>query len=178
MRAVARRQDLAAFVKRIYNHLYLLESFDATQELWARHYANPSEHPRRQRTADRPHPRLCIAEHEAQDALQEVACTLELESIKQLSARDLVTLLLAELPNPEHCSLHLGPYYLMKEVVSPAGLSKAGILHLPLKTLDISLRPLHDNLETTCCTWLFRFEQSVGALLSVYASGNTHYPYV
>ncbi|GES62571.1 hypothetical protein ATEIFO6365_0005071200 [Aspergillus terreus] len=169
MRTVAHRRDLAAHVKRIYIHPYLLECFDEEKALDEHEAASEwpgSEWPGpgcpSTPMLHRAHPRQRISEDEARSALREVAHALKIRSLKQLSARDLVTVLILELPNLEHCSLQVGLY---KEDVAPSrALQAAGISHLPIKTIDVSLRA--SSLEAHHHS-LFYLDQRVGALLDV-----------
>ncbi|KAL4867295.1 hypothetical protein BDV12DRAFT_186813 [Aspergillus spectabilis] len=57
-----------------------------------------------------------------------------------------------DLPNLQHCSLQLGPH--PNEIVRSAGLSAAGVSHLPVKTLGISLRSTAQPLLLGVCTGL------------------------
>jgi hypothetical protein len=102
---VAQRRDLAALVKRIYVHPYLLKF---------------------------------IGDEEAREALKQAAHALRIKSWQQLSGDDLVTILIAELPNLEHLSLQVGA--LPCESVCSSGLRAAGVSRLPLRTIDISVR--------------------------------------
>lgn len=149
MRTVARRRDLAALVKRIYVHPYLLESLYEAEVVEANGVSYPIPPPLPE----------CISEEEARDTLRPVALALGIEEPQQLSADDLVTLLIAELPNLQHCSLQLSPY--PDEIVRPAGLRAAGISHLPLKTVDISLHAWANKVD------LFSLEQRARALFEV-----------
>ncbi|KAL5362316.1 hypothetical protein BJX96DRAFT_100120 [Aspergillus floccosus] len=156
MRTVAQRRDLAALVRRIYIHPYLLESF-GEERIIEEHCGNAPIW-----LVARAHPRQFIGENEAQAALREVAHALKIEELQQLSARDLVTVLLLELPNLEHCSLQVGPY--KEEIVRSAALRAARISHLPLKIMDVSLRA--SELEVFHGS-LFHIDKRVDALIGV-----------
>ncbi|KAA8642531.1 uncharacterized protein ATNIH1004_011476 [Aspergillus tanneri] len=107
MRVVTQRQDLAALVKRIYIHPYLLEFID---------------------------------NKEAQATLRNAAHALRIKP-----SGDLVTMLLAALPNLEHCSLQVRTFPI--DSVSLSDLYAAGISRLPFKTIDISL---HASSRQSC----------------------------
>lgn len=156
MRTVAQRRDLAALVRRIYIHPFLLESFGEERIIQADCIWG-SVH-----RVGRAYPRQFFSENEAQAVLRVVADALKIEELQQLSARDLVTVLLLELPNLEHCSLQVGPY--KEEAVPSAGIRAAGISHLPIKTIDVSLRAFDLEASRGC---LFYIDQRVGALLDV-----------
>jgi hypothetical protein len=156
MRTVAYRRDLAALVRRIYIHPYLLD-YSGEKKIVDKPCGNAPPWPVARRG-----PRRFISENEAQAALREVADALKIEELLQLSARDLVTVLLLELPNLEHCSFQVGLY--LGEIVTPAGLRAAQISHLPLKIMDVSLRA---SEEEAFHGSLFHIDQRVGALLDV-----------
>jgi hypothetical protein len=90
--------------------------------------------------SEQPQPELrqSILEEEARDTLREVAIALRIKKPEQLSAKDLITLLIAALPKLEHCSLFFGPSSYMI-TVHPETLSAAGILQLPLQTINLSV---------------------------------------
>lgn len=111
MRSVARRRDLAALVKRIYVHPSLVDVYFQT-------------------------PLGRRVEKEARDVLRLAGLGLRIEEPEQLSANDLVTLLIALLPKLQHCSLHVDDE--SHKIVRPAGLRAAGISRLPLRTIDFS----------------------------------------
>lgn len=104
MRTVAQRRDLAALVKRVYIHPYLLESLPLEEEDYHGSACMPPS------LSILPQPREYISEEEAQDTLQEIAPMSGIEEPERFSAGDLVTFLIAVLPNLEHCSLQVGPY--------------------------------------------------------------------
>jgi hypothetical protein len=85
------------------------------------------------------HPYLLkpIGNEEAQDALEQAIYTLGIKSWQQLSGNDLVTILIAELPNLEHFSLQVDTF--PSKSISSSGLRSAGVSRLPLRTIDISL---------------------------------------
>lgn len=151
MRTVAQRRDLAALVKRIFIHPYLLESFGEERIRVISICTSVSS------KVIRANPRQYISEREAWGALQEAAHALGVKSLEQLSSRDLITVLIMELPNLEHCSLEIGPYE--EQIVPSAGLHVAGISQLPLTTIDVSLRSWDDSL--------FYLDERVGSLLDV-----------
>ena len=158
MRTVAQRRDLAALVKRIYIHPYLLEYLGEEEEIQVfEHLCHTNMW-----KVIRPQPREYIGKDEARDALREVAHALGIEALQQLSADDLVTVLITELPNIEHCSLQVGPY--RDEIVRSAGLYAAGISHLPLRTVDISVRA---SAQEAHYGGLFHLDQCASALLNV-----------
>ncbi|PLB46034.1 hypothetical protein P170DRAFT_467201 [Aspergillus steynii IBT 23096] len=140
MRTVAQRRDLAALVKRIFVHPYLLACFDERQTtiecacsmfyMCGNCTSNFFIH--------EPKPRQYIGEDEARAALQELARISGLEDLVSLSAANLLTVLIAQLPNLEHCSLQVVPY--PDEIVRSAGLHATRTTRLPIKTLDLSLR--------------------------------------
>ncbi|KAB8211949.1 hypothetical protein BDV34DRAFT_62485 [Aspergillus parasiticus] len=158
MRTVAYRRDLAALVKRIYIHPYLLEIFGEEKEVlvfdWKRHKKNWK--------FIRRHPRGYIGEDEARSTLQELTQALGIERLQQLSAGDLVTVLITELPNLEQCSIQLGPYN--DEIVRSSALQAADISHLPLRTIDICLRA---TVTEAHCKGLFNLRWCAEPLLSV-----------
>ncbi|KAF7131276.1 hypothetical protein CNMCM5793_004390 [Aspergillus hiratsukae] len=134
MRTVAQRRDLAALVKRIYIHPYLLECFGEEKEV----------------------------------QVFELSChrnmwrVIRIEELQQLSAGDLVAVLISELPNLEHFSFQVGPYH--GKIVRSAGLRAAGISRLPLRTIDISLRATAREAHYGS---LFDLGQTASALLGV-----------
>ncbi|KAL4810801.1 hypothetical protein BDV18DRAFT_155414 [Aspergillus unguis] len=160
LRTVARRRDLAGFVKRVHILPQLLQASQAAldkeerdrqeklEELERRtcppgwKLARPPEvdisglfHP-----DDLPKPQLkpCITEDEARETLREVRAALKINPSKKLAAKDLVTLLVAALSNLQQCSLVFGPESDMS-AVHPATLAAAGITKLPLRALNISV---------------------------------------
>ncbi|PKY02819.1 hypothetical protein P168DRAFT_192021 [Aspergillus campestris IBT 28561] len=137
LQTVARRRDLAEFVKRIHILPHLLQASLKALE---------KEERDRQRLLNegkaraRPNPELrqSILKAEARDTLREIAVALRIKEPKRLSAKDLVTLLIAALPKLEHCSLFIGPDSDMISV-DTATLSAAGISQLPLRTINLSV---------------------------------------
>ncbi|RAQ40920.1 hypothetical protein AFGD_007303 [Aspergillus flavus] len=93
MWTVAHRRDLAALVKRIYIHPYLVEFFGKEKEvlifdsMW---HKDTWKFLRR-------NPRGYIGEDEARATLQQLTQPLGMERLQQLSAGDLMTTLIAEL---------------------------------------------------------------------------------
>lgn len=100
MRTVSQRPELAAPVKRVYIHSYLL---------------NP------------------ISEREAQGALDQAAYALKIGPWRYPSTGNLVTILVAQLPNLERLSLQRGPG-ISKSVPLPK-LPADHFPRLPLKTI-------------------------------------------
>ncbi|OJJ77606.1 hypothetical protein ASPBRDRAFT_25257 [Aspergillus brasiliensis CBS 101740] len=159
---VARRRDLAKFVKRIHILPHLLQaSREAVekekrnrQRMWEEYIRGlpqderlrlPSEPPTCPISVSdhlqppQPELRQAIGEEEARDTLREVAIALRLNAPEQrVAAKDLVTLLIAALPKLEHCSLFLGPPSYMMSVTS-AALLTAELSQLPLRTLSLSV---------------------------------------
>ncbi|KAL4736246.1 hypothetical protein BDV11DRAFT_194293 [Aspergillus similis] len=118
-----------------------------------------------------PHERQQTGIEEIKDAICEVGKTIRIKTQRRnrLAASDLVTLLIAALPNLQHCSLDIGTWPL--EVACSADLSAAEISQLPLKTIDLSLHAPADfqDLEKmgqesgatsgACCTHYIRLRQ-------------------
>ncbi|KAE8153223.1 hypothetical protein BDV25DRAFT_149886 [Aspergillus avenaceus] len=134
MRTVAHRRDLAALVKRIYIHPYLIQKFSGEKGIME---YDPMWH-RDIFKVVRAEERKSIGEDEAQDTLRDVAHALGIQELQQLSVHDLVTVLIRELPNLDRCSFQIGPYH--EEIVRRAGLCATGISGLSIRTIDISLR--------------------------------------
>ncbi|KAL4781115.1 hypothetical protein BJX76DRAFT_363819 [Aspergillus varians] len=159
IRTIAQRRDLAACVKCVYFHPYLLELLD--------HHREDGEHAifadlgclRSCPEVELPHERQQTGIEEIKDAICEAGKTLGIKTQRQnrLAAFDLITLLIAELPNLQHCSLDIGTWPL--EVVRSAVLSAAGISRLPLKTIDLSLHASANRIN------LLSLERRVRALL-------------
>lgn len=160
LQTVARRRDLAGFVKRIHLLPHLLqaslkalekEERDRQRLLmeWKTGIRTPNgkgllppdvDTSHLFPPSDQPFPvlRQSILEKEARDALREIAAALKIEKPKRLSAKDLVTLLIAALPKLEHCSLFFGPdSYMMS--FDAATLAAVGISQLPLRTINLSV---------------------------------------
>ncbi|KAL3465108.1 hypothetical protein BJX64DRAFT_253768 [Aspergillus heterothallicus] len=130
MITIARRRDLARLVKRVYIHPYLLESFGEEENNAPRKYID---------RVDPPHGlRDYITYKEARRAIRALAAEITVAKLRKWGAMDLISLLLAALPNLDRCSFQLGPYH--DEMVRSAPLSAAGVEELPLRTLDVSLR--------------------------------------
>lgn len=134
MQTVAQRRDLAALVKRVYVHSYLLES---------------------------------VGDEEARYALGQVANALGIKLWHQWSADELVTILIAELPNLEHLSIQDGPNPLSN--VRSSDLLAAGVSGLPLKTIDITLRAfpssiVHNFALGTGALAIFELASGLGTL--------------
>ncbi|KAL4993068.1 hypothetical protein BDV10DRAFT_190320 [Aspergillus recurvatus] len=170
LRTVARRRDLAEFVKRIHILPHLLQ---ASREALEREEGNRQRMLKERRTwgrtpdeedllppdvdacytvSEQPQPELrqSILEEEARGALREVAVALRIKKPERLSAKDLITLLIAALPKLEHCSLFFGPNSYMIAVHS-ATLSAAGISQLPLRTINLSvLRTAETRFDLGC----------------------------
>ncbi|BCS27118.1 uncharacterized protein APUU_60166S [Aspergillus puulaauensis] len=156
LRTVAQRRDLAGFVKRIHIAPHLLQaSYEAL------------ENKRKEREARGPTPddngllmppeieldraflearngrltltlRRSILEDEAVDTLREVGAALNIKRPGRLSAKHLIILLLAALPNLEYCSLFFGPDS-HKMALHSKTLSAAGISQLPVRTINLSV---------------------------------------
>lgn len=131
MRTVAHRRDLASYVRRVYIHPYLKTDLgiEESKGEWAEHSSEVSPE------SSRP-----ITQQEAQDTLREVAQALGNDALSSLSASDLLAGLIAELPNLEHLSLHIGlPVRLMlgSAGLCAAGLRAARVSQLPIKAIDI-----------------------------------------
>ncbi|KAJ5551349.1 hypothetical protein N7535_000700 [Penicillium sp. DV-2018c] len=94
--------------------------------------------------SERPELRTSILEEEAHDTLHEVAVALGIKRPKGLSAKHLITFLIAALPNLEHCGLFVGPDPVMSAVHS-GPLSAAGISQLPLRTLNVAVLSKDDK---------------------------------
>ncbi|KAJ0417896.1 hypothetical protein BJY00DRAFT_196505 [Aspergillus carlsbadensis] len=124
MMAVAQRRDLAKVVKRVYIHPYLLESLHGT------------DHPRE--SFNTRSPRTYITDKEAGLAIRALAAAVKADKPRRWKPGDLVSLLLAALPNLNRCSFQLAPGH--EEIVRAIPLSAAGVTDLPLRTLDISQR--------------------------------------
>ncbi|KAL4810800.1 hypothetical protein BDV18DRAFT_155413 [Aspergillus unguis] len=142
MRTVAQRWDLAACVKRLHVHPYLLEATNyrppgRAPQVWVRHmgfFCGPDI------TDPGPsYPILFpyISDEEASEAIQAVSKLFRIQKRQRISADDLLTLLIAALPNLELCSLILGPDP-EGDIVRSAVLSAAAIPKLPIKTIEIS----------------------------------------
>ncbi|KAJ5139268.1 uncharacterized protein N7515_004116 [Penicillium bovifimosum] len=163
LRTVARRRDLAGFVKRIRIVPHLLQASREDLEkyqmllppqigmssLWSDMtdchglFTKPIE-------SEGPGLRTSILEEEAHDTLHEVAVALGTKKPKGLSAKHLITLLIAALPNLEHCGIFVGPAPVMSAVHSEP-LSAAGISRLPLRTLNVAvLRKNDEDFELDC----------------------------
>lgn len=154
VRTVAQRRDLASCVKRIHVVPYLLQtSREALQrkrkelEAWG---PRPNEKdllmslemeqdlaffrdiygPRE------PILRQCILEDEAVDTLREIGVALNIKGPGRLSAKHLIILLLAALPNLEYCSLFPGSS--QKLTLHSKSLLAAGIPQLPLRIINLS----------------------------------------
>ncbi|KAL5363145.1 hypothetical protein BJX96DRAFT_186602 [Aspergillus floccosus] len=126
VRTVARRRDLAARVRRIYLHPYLLPSNDV---------------------------------EERKDAVRQAAKALQIEEPKSLVSDDLLALLIALLPNLNHCSLQSSERRVQAFYAS--ALRKARVSSLPLRTLDVVLHANTYAYEFLNLGW------RVGALLDV-----------
>ncbi|PLB34985.1 uncharacterized protein BDW47DRAFT_111211 [Aspergillus candidus] len=166
LQTVARRRDLAGFVKRIHILPHLLQaSLKALEKEERDRQRLLKEGKTRARTpngkglrppdvdnsplraycglntcCDQPQPELrqSILRAEACDTLREIAVALKIKEPKRLSAKDLITLLIAALPKLEHCSLFFGPDSDIFSV-DAATLSAAGISQLPLRTINLSV---------------------------------------
>jgi hypothetical protein len=195
LRTVARRRDLAGFVKRIRIVPHLLQASREALEkkerdrhgIWKERGAryqmldgktlvspvppqiDISSSPRAIPThflpelkgtiySEGPKLRQSILEEEAHDTLHEVAVALRIKKPERLSAKDLITLLIAALPNLQHCSLFVGLDLNMSAVHS-ATLSVAGISQLPLRTINVSVLR-HDDKD-------FELDSIARALLEV-----------
>ncbi|KAI9035003.1 uncharacterized protein KD926_004830 [Aspergillus affinis] len=130
MRTIAERQDLAALVKQLYIHPYLLRPFEGNDLIGV----------------ESPEGRDDFSEHIEERgargaALQAVANALKTEEgLQQLSVRDLVTALVAQLPNLNHCSLETGSSS-AQEILLHCSLGlrcATGIPRLALGTLSIT----------------------------------------
>lgn len=154
LRTVARRPDLAGFVKRIHILPQLLQASDEAlekrrKEGQVRGLLRPSEIELDWLDAiyETPWPQLreSILEDEAFDTLREVAVALNIKRPGRLSTKHLITLLVAALPNLEYCSLFSGPNSdpmavdSQMMVVRPKILSAAGISQLPLRIINLSV---------------------------------------
>ncbi|KAJ5131101.1 uncharacterized protein N7515_007140 [Penicillium bovifimosum] len=184
LRTVARRRDLAGFVKRIRIVPHLLQASCEYLEkkerdrhgIWKERGARyqmldgkiltspvpPQIDMSRPMTSnchglwteaipsEGPELRIFILEEEAHDTLHELAVALGIKKPEQLSAKHLITLLIAALPKLEHCSLLVGPY--RDKMCSHSGpLSAAGISRLPLRTLNVGfLLKKHEDFELDC----------------------------
>lgn len=81
---------------------------------------------------------MSASEEEVEDALERAASGRRIEMRQHLSAGDLVAILLAQLPNLEHCSLQISSHPSVPIVGAP-GLHAGGVSCLPLRTLNVSL---------------------------------------
>lgn len=144
IRTMAERRDLASLVERIYIHPDLFRPFEENDKAGL----------------DIPEGRDDISQHidnrEAPDtALNAVANALGVEEgLQQLSARDLVVFLIAQLPNLTHCTLQTDGCSL------ELGRATA-IPRLALTTLDIARSGSQKNTGT-----LFYLDQHACALLN------------
>jgi hypothetical protein len=86
------------------------------------------------------HPYLLksISDEEARNALERAIYTLEIEPWQQWSGGELVTILIAKLPNLEHFSLQVNGFPF--DNVCPLRLRTADVSILRLRTIDISKR--------------------------------------
>ncbi|KAL4745980.1 hypothetical protein BDW72DRAFT_210849 [Aspergillus terricola var. indicus] len=159
IRTVAQRRDLAACVKRVYLHPYLLEPLDDNQEDGEYAVIADLSCLRSYPEVELPHERQQTGTEEIKDAVCAAGKTLGIKPQGQnrLAAADLITLLVAALPNLQHCSLDIGTFPL--EVVRSAVLSAAMIPQLPLKTIDLSLHAPAARIN------LLSLERRVRALL-------------
>ncbi|PLN81409.1 hypothetical protein BDW42DRAFT_169008 [Aspergillus taichungensis] len=165
LKTVARRRDLAGFVKRIHILPHLLQASLKALEKERDRQRLLEERKIRAGTANRkgllppdvdidnlpyqsdlpvhfdpplPELRQSILEDEARDTLREIAVALRIKKPTRLSAKDLVTLLIAALPKLELCSLFFGPDS-DSFSFDAATLSAAGISQLPLRTINLSV---------------------------------------
>ncbi|RMJ23261.1 hypothetical protein PHISP_05869 [Aspergillus sp. HF37] len=166
LRTVARRRDLAGFVRRIHILPHLLQaSREALEKEERDHQKMLKERTPNEEgllpphvdlswliDSEQPQPELrqSITEEEARNTLREVAVALRIKKPKRLSAKDLVTLVIVALPRLEHCSLFFGPDSCMTAIRS-ATLSAAGISQLPLRTINLStLRTAERRFDLDC----------------------------
>lgn len=96
---------------------------------------------------------------ERKDALREAANALQIEDQEGLVSDDLLALLIALLPNLNHCSLQSRKTRV--QAVCPSALRRARVLSLPLKTLDVVLHARCYERELLNLGW------RAGALLEV-----------
>lgn len=131
MRTVAERRDLAAHVKRIYVHPYLLKRLERED---VRAAASGEEwEPTSEEIEERAAPAA---------ALQTVADALKItDDLQQLSVYDLISVLVAALPNLEHCSLQIANQP-VRETAHRHSQGLRCVTEIPprpvLKTLDIA----------------------------------------
>ncbi|KAJ5551576.1 hypothetical protein N7535_000479 [Penicillium sp. DV-2018c] len=151
LRTVARRRDLAGFVRRIRIVPHLFQA--SRQALEKEERSRRGKRKRREScqtpvvvSDTSPALRKSIQDEEAHDTLHEVGVALGIRMTGQLSAKDLIILLIAALPNLEHCSLFVGPDSIMSSV-QPWPLLKAGISQLPLQVLNISVLDSSQDFE-------------------------------
>ncbi|KAL4902924.1 hypothetical protein BDW74DRAFT_180223 [Aspergillus multicolor] len=131
IRTVALRRDLAALVKRICIHPFLLQGFYEGKKISRQHVFWGSEF--MQCLAE---PAL-FSENEVQDAYRQLTAALKTQRImERLSAADLVTVLITLLPNLQHCSIQVDTVH--NEIVRAGGFRMAGVSSLPIKTLDLT----------------------------------------
>ncbi|KAL4739547.1 hypothetical protein BDV11DRAFT_116078 [Aspergillus similis] len=160
VRTVAQRRDLAACVKHVYLHPYLLNSLEDHREdgehaVLGGHVACVMDYPEVPALPEWHQTEV----EEIKDVIQEAGKALRIkrQTLNRLSASDLFSLLIAELPNLQHCSIDIGTWPL--EIVRAAPLSAAGISHLPLRTIDLSLHAAANRIN------LLSLERRVRALL-------------
>lgn len=155
LRTVAQRRDLAWFVKRIHIVPQLLQASDEALEKKRRELETYGPAPDEKdllipreielelaRDAARngrrePILKQSILEVEAAETLHEVGVALSIKHPGRLSTKYLITLLLAELPNLEYCSLFFGRDSHKMALYSRI-LSAAGISQLPLRIINLS----------------------------------------
>ncbi|KAL4951703.1 hypothetical protein BDW69DRAFT_186112 [Aspergillus filifer] len=159
IRTVAQRRDMANCVRRIYLHPYLLKPFEVLREegeyaMYAIMSCIPLP----------PHVPLPdklqeTSVEDMNDAIQEAgkALGMKTKTRNRLSPSDMFTLLIAEVPYLQHCSINIGTWPL--EVVRATLLSAAGISRLSLRTIDLSLDAFARRIN------LLSLEQRVRALL-------------
>lgn len=152
MRAVARRPDLARLVKRVYVHHYLFRDIDTDDVIRAideaargmgrelshawmlRIHRGFGENPMWLRFL------ASLLEKMREPSLQVGTKIREelTEKQRRWISAELVSMLIAQLPNLEHLSFRVLPWG-SGDCAPPSALEVLGISNLPIKTMDISL---------------------------------------
>jgi hypothetical protein len=163
MRTVAHRRDLASYVRRIYIHPHLMTDLgiEESKGEWAGHSREVSPQ------SSRP-----ITRQEAQDILREVAQALGNDALSSLSASDLLAGLIAELPNLEHLSLHVG--LPVRSMLGSAGLRAARVSQLPIKTIDICSGASQSQVDAGMLLHLDEYATDLWAACSSLETLNLH----